>query len=250
MIKSVITIGTGAGYASPERGGAANLVFIDGESILFDCGEGTAGWMNKLHITNDLSVIFISHLHADHIAGLFVLLQNMKILKRKKLLEIFLPGPGINDLSNFISAVYLDPEIDNMPFPIQLKPISVGTLYANPFYYVNAWESDHFSQDILKNREQRPVFGFTLITSETDTLVYTGDITSIECIISELNKKATLVCESTHTSPSEIVDIAKQKHIKRVIFTHIAPDFDGNQQELVEQNDFVSFAKDGQRYIW
>jgi len=59
---------------------------------LFDCGEGTqrqilyAG-LNFMRIDE----IFITHLHADHFAGLFGLLESMSLEGRKKPLRIFAP---------------------------------------------------------------------------------------------------------------------------------------------------------------
>ncbi len=249
MKKTIITLGTGAGYASPERGGAANLVLIDDQVILLDCGEGAAGWINKLKKTNAVSVIFISHMHADHIAGLFVLLQNMKIQKRNKPLEIFLPQTGINDLERFLPAVYLDAPNNDLLFTIRFKPVDVGTLYDNKLFKVNAWMSDHFVKDVIKNKEQRPAFGFTIVTFNNEYLIYSGDIASIECIIPELQENSILICETTHPVLKDVIEIAKQKHLKSVVFTHIAPDFDLDEK-LINMNDFVFLANDGQLYNW
>jgi ribonuclease Z len=59
---------------------------------LFDCGEGTQrqilySGLNFMRIDE----IFITHLHADHFAGLFGLLESMGLEGRKRPLRIFAP---------------------------------------------------------------------------------------------------------------------------------------------------------------
>jgi ribonuclease Z len=88
----LILLGTSGTVPLPGRPLSALLARVGPELILFDCGEGTqvsmraAGWGFK-----GLSAICISHLHADHVAGLPGLLLTVANAGRLEPLDIFGP---------------------------------------------------------------------------------------------------------------------------------------------------------------
>ena len=89
----VLTIlGTSAAKPTIDRNVSAHAVSIDGETILFDCGEGVTRSLlhNEINI-NSINNIFLSHLHIDHIGGLISLLHNMNLNDRKDRLNIHGP---------------------------------------------------------------------------------------------------------------------------------------------------------------
>lgn len=71
-----VTLGTEAGpLPSPTRSQPANLLIADGQNILIDVGDGTAGQLALLGIaTAKIDAVFISHLHFDHTGGLAAIL--------------------------------------------------------------------------------------------------------------------------------------------------------------------------------
>ncbi|PVU88652.1 hypothetical protein BB559_005475 [Furculomyces boomerangus] len=94
----VSTMGTGSAIPSCKRNVSSNLLYIPGYGYaLLDCGEGTVSqikrllgtktrrniWNNRIPGTyetflNDLKLVYISHLHADHHLGLILLLEDWK----------------------------------------------------------------------------------------------------------------------------------------------------------------------------
>src|SRR3546814_12433529 len=74
---SFITLGTGGGPApQARRAQPANLLLSRDPAILIDCGDGAAQQLGKIdypleHVQN----VLISHLHFDHIGGLFAFLS-------------------------------------------------------------------------------------------------------------------------------------------------------------------------------
>lgn len=73
----VITLGTGSALPSKYRNVSATLVRVPGwGNILLDCGENTLGQLRRVYtaaelkkVLQDLKIIVISHMHADHQLG-------------------------------------------------------------------------------------------------------------------------------------------------------------------------------------
>jgi ribonuclease Z len=67
----LLLLGHGAMVPLPDRPLSALLVRSGGSLVLFDCGEGTQVQMRRFHWGfKALDAICLSHLHADHVAGL------------------------------------------------------------------------------------------------------------------------------------------------------------------------------------
>lgn len=71
---------------------SAQLLELDGQMFLIDCGEGTqvALRQNKIKFAR-IKHIFISHLHGDHYFGLFGLIATFNLLGRTEPLNIYGP---------------------------------------------------------------------------------------------------------------------------------------------------------------
>jgi ribonuclease Z len=66
-----LLLGVGAMVPLPDRPLSSLLVRVGGSLVLFDCGEGTQVQMRRFHWGfRRLDAICLSHLHADHVAGL------------------------------------------------------------------------------------------------------------------------------------------------------------------------------------
>src|SRR5258708_13340590 len=67
----VTLLGTAGPEYFPDRLGIATLVEANGERLLFDVGRGTNQRLYQSGINpKDITSIFLTHLHSDHIEGL------------------------------------------------------------------------------------------------------------------------------------------------------------------------------------
>ena len=90
---SVQTLGTGSAMPMPERYQSAQVLRVHGRSFLIDCGEGTQYRMRAEGISPlKIDSVFISHIHGDHLFGLFPLLSTMGMLGRTQALRVFAPA--------------------------------------------------------------------------------------------------------------------------------------------------------------
>ena len=90
----------GAGSATPALGRhpTSQLVQIDNDLFLIDCGEGTQSRLLEQRAkVGKLRAIFISHLHGDHYLGLTGLLSTLNMGGRTDPLLLFGPQ-GLDDI--------------------------------------------------------------------------------------------------------------------------------------------------------
>ncbi|MFN2261568.1 MAG: ribonuclease Z [Psychroflexus sp.] len=84
----------GCHSASPKANvhPTAQILDMNGELMLIDCGEGTQVQLRRHKIKfSRISHIFISHLHGDHYFGLIGLISTFSLLNRKAPLHIHAP---------------------------------------------------------------------------------------------------------------------------------------------------------------
>jgi len=91
--------GTGGSVPTPRRGLPATLARLDGDRLLFDCGEGTQRQLIRSIGLADLDAIFLTHLHADHWLGIPGLVRTLELRGREKALDIYGPGGTVKQLA-------------------------------------------------------------------------------------------------------------------------------------------------------
>ena len=67
---SLTFLGTSAARPTVERSVSSLVIKREGETLMFDCGEGTQRQMMRYGVSFALSEIFFTHFHADHYLGI------------------------------------------------------------------------------------------------------------------------------------------------------------------------------------
>jgi ribonuclease Z len=84
-------LGTSASRPTVERNVSSLAVIREGETLMFDCGEGTQRQMMRYGITFALSDIFFTHMHADHMLGVTGLLRTLALQGRTEPMNLYAP---------------------------------------------------------------------------------------------------------------------------------------------------------------
>lgn len=120
MIKVTI-LGCASAKPTANRHPSAQIVNVDEQYYLVDAGEGVQKQMFRYGI-NPLKLrgIFISHLHGDHVFGVFPLISTLGLYGRRTPLKIFAPRPFGEILESHLR--YFDSDL-----PYEVEWVEVDT---------------------------------------------------------------------------------------------------------------------------
>src|SRR3954451_3070445 len=118
---SATLLGTGAACPTIERNVAALAVQREGETILFDCGEGTQRQMMRYGVSFAFREIFFTHYHADHMLGVIGLLRTMGLQDRSAPILLYGPKGAQRVLG---AAITLG--IERNKFPVEILEVKPG----------------------------------------------------------------------------------------------------------------------------
>lgn len=92
MSFELIILGSSSALPTSKRSTAAHLLNINERFFLIDCGEGTQIQLRRFRLSPArINHIFISHLHGDHVFGLFGLISSLGLMGRKAILNLYGP---------------------------------------------------------------------------------------------------------------------------------------------------------------
>ena len=118
---TVTFLGTSAARPTVERNVSGLAIHREGETLLFECGEGTQRQMMRYGVSFALSEIFFTHFHADHFLGVIGLIRTLGLQGRPE--PLFLYGPkGAKKILN--TAMQLG--VERVPFPIEITEVKGG----------------------------------------------------------------------------------------------------------------------------
>jgi ribonuclease Z len=117
----VCLLGNGGMMPLPERPLSACLVRVGSSTILFDCGEGTqVSWRASGWPFRPTGTILLSHVHADHVAGLPGVLFQIAHSGRTEPVTIFGPEPVLEIVQHLVAIVGW------LPFELRVAMLAGG----------------------------------------------------------------------------------------------------------------------------
>ncbi len=148
MLK-VTFLGTGAACPTLERNVSSLALTREGETMLFDCGEGTQRQMMRYGVTFTFREIFFTHYHSDHLLGVVGLLRTLGLLNifggAERSEGLTLHGPkGARRILEHAMAV----GIERNKFPVEINELAPGDRIRRAEYDIVTFETEHRADTI------------------------------------------------------------------------------------------------------
>lgn len=260
---SVTILGNNSAVPAYERLPTSQLINVDGQKFLVDCGEGTQLQLMRYKIKySRISHIFISHLHGDHYFGLIGLINSFGLLNRQQDLFVFGPPPlkKILDLQLQVASTRL-------PFSLHIKEISgPGMLLETDEIEVSCFATDHritcygfsfcektVSRKRLAAQGKPRRYAYCADTRYTESLL--PHITQYDLIYHEATylddqrEKAEL---RYHSTAKQAAQLAQKAQVKRLLLGHFSSQYerlDAFEQEAREVFPNSELAVQGVTYL-
>jgi len=136
---TVTFLGTSAARPTVERNVSGLAIHREGETLLFECGEGTQRQMMRYGVSFALSEIFFTHFHADHFLGVIGLIRTLGLQGRPE--PLFLYGPKG---AKKVLATAMQLGVERVPFPIEITEVKAGdTVGKRDGYDICAFPTEH-----------------------------------------------------------------------------------------------------------
>jgi ribonuclease Z len=184
----VTILGSSSALPTSERFPSAHVLNAHERLFLIDCGEGTQMQLrkNKLRF-GKINHIFISHLHGDHVFGLYGLLSTFSLMGRISPVHLYAPQNYQEILHSHLSDfdIHLNFEVDFIPlsgkdpvkilddkyltvtsFPLEHRVPSFGFLFSEKLYDRNIIKEAIVKYQIPSVRIPAIKKGEDFITSE------------------------------------------------------------------------------------
>jgi ribonuclease Z len=135
---SITFLGTSASIPTIERNVAGLAVQREGETILFDCGEGSQRQMMRYGVGFSFREIFFTHYHADHLLGVTGLLRTMGLQDRTAPVVLYGPKGAQRVLGTAITL-----GVERNKFPVEILEIKPGDRLARDEYDIVVFPTEH-----------------------------------------------------------------------------------------------------------
>jgi len=152
MSLSIRLLGTSASRPTIERNVSSLAIQREGETFMFDCGEGTQRQMMRYGVSFALEDIFFTHMHADHVLGVIGLIRTMALQGRQERLRLWGPRGSARVLRRAEGLGF-----ERSTFPIEVLEIEPGQRIERRDFAIVGFPVDHRGSASL---------GYALVESE------------------------------------------------------------------------------------
>jgi ribonuclease Z len=234
----VYLLGTGGPEITLHRQGSAVLIEVNDQKLLFDAGRSVLQRLFECSVSiADVTQIFFTHMHSDHIEGLPNLwMTGWFSHGRTRPLDIWGPSgtkrmiDGMREMYCFDLANRIDPRHPPEALETRVTEYSEGVIYERNGVVITAFEVWH--------DDGNPAFGFRIahagrsvvlsgdttyhenviqFAQETDLLVH--NVIAVSDELAQLPKLQSVLAKLT--TPEQAADIFRRTAPRLAVYTHV-----------------------------
>ena len=238
----VILLGTGTPNPEPQRMGPSLAVVSADRVYLVDCGPGVVRRAVEAGLkTDQLTRVFVTHLHSDHTAGYPDLILTPPNSGRVEPLQAFGP-PGLRAMTAHVLAAWKEDlairlhgmqPVSGRGFRVEAHDVKPGEVYRDAGVRIVAFAVEH--------GEWKHAYGYRLEAPDK-TIVISGDTTysrnlieaakGCDILVHEVYSEKGLASRTAdwqryhsayHTSAPDVGRIAAEVQPKRLVLYHLLP---------------------------
>tara|TARA_B100000579_G_scaffold216219_1_gene176801 strand:- start:267 stop:1103 length:837 start_codon:yes stop_codon:yes gene_type:complete len=247
-MSTIKLLGTGCPSPSHIRFGPSTLVQVKRNNYLFDAGSGVTQRLSEFGIkSSEIDILFITHIHSDHIVDIYQLYISGWHQGRKKPFKIVGPLGIKNFFEHQLKA--FENELEGRK-KWEIRPNEEGLLYE-----VHEVKKDYIYNDEIvqitpfevDHKPVEPAYGYKIEFNEEGKIkkiIISGDTRKSNNLIEHSFKADALVHEvfvgldfdekrmtkktiinvgNYHTFPKEVGEVAKEALVEKLILTHFVP---------------------------
>jgi ribonuclease BN (tRNA processing enzyme) len=201
---SLRTLGTAGPVPRRGRTQSSNLLSVNGTHYVIDAGDGVTRRIAQAGIEiRDIGIIFITHHHDDHTAGLGTLMSAAWDRQRTKPIHVYGPPKTDELVRAAVRYFAISAEIriadGGRTVPIDQvfvgHDVGTGVIYQDVNIRVTAVENSHFSFHTGAAAGKHKSYSYRFETPDR-VIVFTGDTGHSDAVI-ELAKEADVVVTET-----------------------------------------------------
>ncbi|XP_075034250.1 zinc phosphodiesterase ELAC protein 2 [Mixophyes fleayi] len=272
----VVFLGTGSAIPMKTRNVSSTLVHVSpSQSLLLDCGEGTFGQLHRHYgehvddVLDQLSAVFISHIHADHHTGLIrILLERERALISlgKPFSPLLVIGPTIlmtwlNQYNDHCQEILHN--ISFIPSRILMEDSKVDSPKVKDLIasLLKTYQLEKFQTCFVKHCKN--AFGCAIVHQSGWKLVFSGDTMPCDALI-KMGKDATLLIheatledglekdaiEKAHSTMSQAIAVGMSMNAKFTMLNHFSQRY--SKLPILDNafSDKVGISFDHMRIRW
>ncbi|MFN2351722.1 MAG: MBL fold metallo-hydrolase [Kiritimatiellia bacterium] len=225
-------LGTACGRPTAQRFNSSTAIEHDGRLIMIDCGEPCTALLKRQGLSpGDVTDILITHMHADHVTGLPMLLREITKCRRNgessrpatEATRLYVPAhvnPGIMDAVQLLCGTDRGA---GMAKGVQIESLRDGAEY----------DLDGLRVSSIANRHDGLESYAFFIRVAGLRIFHSGDLPgSFNPIAPFLQDLDLLITEAAHL-PTTAYQALNGKNIKQVVISHIRWKHHGQEDQLV-----------------
>lgn len=247
----VTFLGTSGAVPTPARNPSSLQITHEDRHLLFDVGENTVRQLARFEASEDISAVYITHTHGDHVLGLPGLLHKLQHSGRTSSLPIYTPRGTTDRIEQLTRVLGCEFQYD-----IDITPVTVGDTIRGEDWTVTPFETEH----------QTRAVGYVVTPADDDgCVVYTGDTRPTDATVTAAADADVLVHdamfgeanadrarETGHSTAAEAGTVAERAGVDTLVLTHTSPRHAGEEGVLGEQaretfSGSVILPDDGER---